>query len=348
MVPEVDSDGDEHMAGSIDQGHFAADDNTDSIETPDSLVSLAVLPNRHVAIGSMDHNIYIATIDDSSRVSLRCVLEGHNDTVTDFAYHAPSRQLASGSYDGTVRLWNCDTFEELESIEGPSSGIDKLVWDSTSDHIVAACEDGSLWIWRRSDGLTSSAIVCSGHNREITSVHISNGTVISCSLDGFVMVWDILSGVCKLKIRVSNGEELRSMTIHPHNNTAVVGTESGKLGVISLDSGRVAGLVQAHEQGSSIEVVCFDRSGAFLCSGSTDGGVKVRDNLRLLGPSRHDTSVSDGAVSAISWHESSNLFFCCTSTGKVQAFSPLSHSTILTASDDGAFRSFDVELSGLE
>jgi len=38
---------------------------------------------------------------------------GHRDVVYAVAYHGPSRRLASGSFDGEVRVWDVDTGNSL-------------------------------------------------------------------------------------------------------------------------------------------------------------------------------------------------------------------------------------------
>jgi WD40 repeat protein len=35
--------------------------------------------------------------------------DGHTDVVQALAYHAGTRRLASGSFDGEVRVWEADT-----------------------------------------------------------------------------------------------------------------------------------------------------------------------------------------------------------------------------------------------
>ena len=381
MVPEVDLDPEydpemeESELGSDDSQDMSMEDgepedhNTDSVELPDSLVVITVLNKDHLVVGCMDNNIYIAAVDSTSRLSLVKVLEGHTDTVTDFAVNGNLSQFASASYDGTIIIWSSISFEKVDTIDGPSTGIDRLVWDYKTNRLMAACEDGTVWFWDYSDGYVNTANVGAGHTLEVTSLAIKNNCLVSSSLDGQVIIWDILSGEMKHKIRASHNDEIRSMAVHPQLGTCAVGTDTGKVTIVSTEAARTVG--QTHDQESSVECVAFDASGSFLCSGSTGGCLIIRDVSRLLKAPRHEIKIEDEAISTITWHNGNDVIvFVGTSTGKITAYSPFTgeclstlssggssilsmvcligndgHSTIVTGSDDGVLRSFDIELT---
>ena len=372
MVPELECSDDEDLLHEGSQFSSVDDQNTDSISMPDSLVASIMLSDSLIAVGCMDHNVYIAGVDPSSRLSIVSILKGHADTVTDIAVNPSDSSFASASYDGTIRIWSSESWEELLVVEGPACGIEKVSWQSTMSILVAGCEDGSLWIWRLSGGIVSSANVCSGHTAEITGLLTRNDCVVSASLDGQLIIWDVSTGVCRIKTRPAGGSELHCMALHPLLGTVVVGSETGQLSVVTLEHGRVAGNISAHQ--SSIETSAFDPTGTYFASGSTDGSIQIRDAAKLLAAARHDIKVGQSAISTLSWHRSATtLLFAGTSDGKLQAYSPLSgeclltlaagespilsmsltipsahHCTVITSSDDGTLRSFDIETEDVE
>ena len=372
MVPEVDISEDDEFLAEPSEHTEQDDQNTDSMNMPDCLVSATSMSGQRVAVGCMDHNVYVSALDNSSRLSLVSILKGHADTVTDIAVNEGQRLIASASYDGTIRIWSSDSFEEICVVDGPSCGIEKVVWHSHMSVLVAGCEDGSLWIWNIADGQVAAAYICSGHTGEITGLLARNDTVVSASVDGHLFIWDVATGISRHKLRPTGGSELHSMAIHPILGTVVVGSIKGQLSVVSLDHGRIGGTVSAHE--SSIEVMSFDPIGSYFCSGSIDGCIRIRDAGKILSSARHEIKVGEAAIGTLCWHRSdTTLLFAGTSDGKIYAYSPLTgeclltlgagdspilamclsipsmhHCAVITCSDDGTLRSFDVETEDVE
>jgi WD40 repeat protein len=50
-------------------------------------------------------------------------LEGHSNEIKTVTFSPDGKQLASGSYDGTVRLWDAMTGAALQTLEGHLEGV---------------------------------------------------------------------------------------------------------------------------------------------------------------------------------------------------------------------------------
>ncbi|SLM38894.1 wd40 repeat-like partial [Lasallia pustulata] len=50
-------------------------------------------------------------------------LEGHSDLVSAVAFSPDGKQLASGSDDKTVRIWDAAMGATLQTLEGHSAGV---------------------------------------------------------------------------------------------------------------------------------------------------------------------------------------------------------------------------------
>ena len=72
-----------------------------------------------VALAGQDKNIHIWDIGKEGTPV--AVLEGHTDAVTRVSFSFDGRLLASRSYDGTVRLWRTDTWEQVAQLDEPAS-----------------------------------------------------------------------------------------------------------------------------------------------------------------------------------------------------------------------------------
>ena len=62
------------------------------------------------------------------------------------AWSPDSRTIATGSTDGTVRVWNDDTTPR--PYHSDSSAVLNIVWSPDGKFIAAGDLDGSIWVWQ--------------------------------------------------------------------------------------------------------------------------------------------------------------------------------------------------------
>ena len=79
----------------------------------------------------------------------RCILTcaGHAGRVWWAAWSPNGRRLASGGVDGTVRVWNVATGEELYQFQAPSEVL-TLSWSSDGKYLVAGGRYTMPMLWR--------------------------------------------------------------------------------------------------------------------------------------------------------------------------------------------------------
>ncbi|MFN7097351.1 MAG: pentapeptide repeat-containing protein, partial [Gammaproteobacteria bacterium] len=73
-------------------------------------------------------------------------LTGHTDSIRCLAYSPQNTQLASGSDDMTVRLWEVKTLKS-RILKGHTKRINCLAYSSDGKKLVSASDDGTLRLW---------------------------------------------------------------------------------------------------------------------------------------------------------------------------------------------------------
>jgi WD40 repeat protein len=82
----------------------------------------------------------------------RC-LQGHSSFVMSVAFGPDGQWIASGSRDGTVRVWNFETGQEVYTLstQGQISDLHRVNAIAVSpkgDHIVAGMYGGCIYAWK--------------------------------------------------------------------------------------------------------------------------------------------------------------------------------------------------------
>jgi WD40 repeat protein/tRNA A-37 threonylcarbamoyl transferase component Bud32 len=81
-------------------------------------------------------------------------LAGHADTVTVLAFSPDRRHLASGSRDGTAKVWELATRQELGSFPGLGGGVVGLALSPDARRLAVVGQDGSVRVLEPGTGRT--------------------------------------------------------------------------------------------------------------------------------------------------------------------------------------------------
>ena len=78
-------------------------------------------------------------------------LTGHEGPISCLQFNHRGTQLASGSWDHTVRTWDLLGSGLKESLNHPAE-IVSLDWRRDDKELIASCLNGSVYIWNPADG----------------------------------------------------------------------------------------------------------------------------------------------------------------------------------------------------
>jgi len=123
-------------------------------------------------------------------------LTGHDSAVRSVSYSFDGRLLASGSDDGTVRIWDTRTGEEamspMRSGDGKVLSVDVA---RNSKWVASGTESGAVCVWNVTPGQASQRKLI-GHSRPVNSVASSPDScrLASASVDKAVRLWTAETG----------------------------------------------------------------------------------------------------------------------------------------------------------
>ncbi|KAL1921598.1 uncharacterized protein VTP21DRAFT_11314 [Calcarisporiella thermophila] len=142
------------------------------------------------------------------RAVTRCssTLPGHSDAILSVGFSPDGSQLASGSGDTTVRIWDLDTETPQHTLTGHTHWVLCISWSPDAKTLVSGGMDNMVRLW---DPKTGKAIggPLKGHTKWITALaweplHLNPkcNRVASSSKDGTVRIWDTKLRRCTITL----------------------------------------------------------------------------------------------------------------------------------------------------
>lgn len=134
----------------------------------------------------------------------RCTssIPGHAEAIVSLSFSPDGKNLASGSGDTTLRLWDLQTETPRSTCTGHKQWVLCVAWAPDSSKVASSCKAGEVRIWSTEDG-TQLGKPLTGHKKWITGLswepYHSNPDcrqVASSGHDGDVRIWDTVIGRC--------------------------------------------------------------------------------------------------------------------------------------------------------
>ena len=243
------------------------------------------------------------------------VLEGHGFLVSSVAFSPDGTTLASGSYDGTAKLWDVASREEIATLYPRRSevtsvdfspdgtilagvaGSDIMLWDVASGEVIATISDDHYGLWSvdfSPDGTTLAAArrgtivlwdvasreeiaTLEGHSDDVESVAYSpDGTTLaSGSRDGTAKLWDVASREAIATLTVRWAGSTVSSVAFSPDGTTVAVASEHRVGKWDVASLEEIGVPEA--QHGWVWSVAFSPDGTAVASGDAHGSVEIWD-----------------------------------------------------------------------
>ena len=124
---------------------------------------------------------------------LLSTFEGHKSFVTCVSWSNDGSRIASGSHDGTVRIWNASNGTELSVLKAPFAQVFSLRFSPDGDQLAAAgCDKNIICVWNVNTETMTAYLP--GHLHPVLSISWAPcGTkLVSGSADNTARVWGVI------------------------------------------------------------------------------------------------------------------------------------------------------------
>jgi WD40 repeat protein len=143
------------------------------------------------------------------------------------AFSPDGKQVASGSQDQTVRLWDAVTGAALQTLKGHSSFVISVAFSPDGKQVVSGSLDQAVRLW---DAVTGAALqTLEGYSSPVTSVAFSKDGKVEQALfmtDNWVL--DRKGKILWLP------PDYRATSVAVWNGTIVLGHSSGRISCLGF------------------------------------------------------------------------------------------------------------------
>ncbi len=209
-----------------------------------TLHDIKYTPDGNRIAVATDIGIWIYEAQTGKELTL---LTGHTGSVTAIDFPMDGRFLASGSFDGTVRLWDIDTGKQIEVFAGHSGGIQDIAVSPDGKTVVSGDSwDSTLILWDTETG-----------------EQLERHTTYTDNLIRRFKIW-----IDKHRTLIYPNA-IKTLAFSPDGEIFASGHWDGILRLWDAETGRKFSTLREHKRGR-IEGLAFSPDGKMLASSSTD------------------------------------------------------------------------------
>jgi guanine nucleotide-binding protein subunit beta-2-like 1 protein len=193
--------------------------------------------------------------------------------------HSRSRSFfplrSSGSWDGTLRLWEINTGRTTRRFVGHDKDVLSVAFSADNRQIVSGSRDKTIKLWNTL-GECKYTITEDCHSEWVSCVRFSPSpnapVIVSAGWDRLVKVWSLVN--CKLRTNlVGHSGYLNTVTVSPDGSLCASGGKDGTAMLWDLNEGK---RLYSLEAGDTIHSLVFSPNRYWLCAATTQG-IKIWD-----------------------------------------------------------------------
>jgi WD40 repeat protein len=174
------------------------------------ILHLPGLGGQRIITYSQDGSFRVWDLETGKQVGEKWEDEDYG--VETIALSPDGKKVASGSFNGAVKLWNINTGKVIKTWTGHTKEVRAVSWSPDGGRVVSGSYDGTFRVWNVESGKTILGPIEAGE--DVRAVCYSPDAKMIATSGSMIKIWD-----------ANSGESLKSFEVH---SACLVWTSDGK------------------------------------------------------------------------------------------------------------------------
>lgn len=220
--------------------------------------------------------VWALTREEGAYGAPKRALRGHSHFVQDAVLSSDGQFALSGSWDGTLRLWDLATGTTTRRFLGHTKDVLSVAFSVDNRQIVSGSRDRTIKLWNTIGECKYTIGEPDGHTEWVSCVRFSPAPaaplIVSAGWDKVVKVWSLAT--CKLRFNlVEHTGCVASVTVSPDGSLCASGGKDGVARLWDLSEGK---RLYSLDAGDAIHALAFSPNRYWLVA-ATQACVKIWD-----------------------------------------------------------------------
>lgn len=258
----------------------------------------------------------------------RRALRGHNHFVSDVVISSDGQFALSGSWDGTLRLWEINTGRTTRRFVGHEKDVLSVAFSVDNRQIVSGSRDKTIKLWNT---LGECKVTIGGekgdvdsHSEWVSCVRFSPSIqvplIVSCGWDRLVKVWSNPKCILRNDL-IGHTGYLNTVCVSPDGSLCASGGKDGTAMLWDLNEGK---RLYSLDAGEIIHSLCFSPNRYWLCA-ATEKQIKIWDleskvEVAGLVPDVYAETETPPHCTSLAWSNDGSLLFAGYSDSLIRVY----------------------------